>query len=258
MSEGNTKVVEIRGARDIDRLDEIGERKKFFQHSLDLFLLMLENEPKNVSAWGHIGLLLYELGRFDEGLDYFRKITDDEPDNSVAHDAMGFINMERGNFREAAASFEKVLSLNPGRFDVAVDLALSLYHIGEYDRAKGLIKGGSDGEIGTKEYFLLGKIAGAKGEEKGWKTPHYEKALKCYSPPEGPVREAVFATLNEMRGIIYLESGKMREAKGAFLEAAERASQTDPDRMILSGTDLTYKVRAKFISGIRELIYRIY
>ena len=234
----------------IRQLDEVIERKKFYQKSLDLFLLMIKKEPKNPPAWGHIGLLLYELGRFDESLKYFAMITDDDPKNTISWDAQGFINMETGDFNKATACFKKVIDIDPKRLDVASDLALCLYHIGELEDAKRLLSDYVKKRAGTKEYFILGRID-EKIERDG--TENFKKSIEAYEPPEGPVREAIYASLNEMRGIIFSKLGDHENAKAAFSEAGERASMTDPDRMILSGHDLTYKVRADFIAEVKML-----
>lgn len=234
----------------IRRLDEVLERKKFYQKSLDLFLLIIKKEPKNPPAWGHIGLLLYELGRLDESLKYFAMITGDDPKNAVSWDAQGFINMEMGNFKKAAGFFEKVIEIDPKRLDVASDLALCLYHEGKFDEAGRLLFNVVKKKGGTKEYFILGRIDEKKGLDC---SENFKRSIETYQAPEGPVREAIYASLNEMRGIAFLKLKDHNDVKEAFIEAGERASLTDSDRMILSGFDLTYKVRADFISEVREL-----
>ncbi len=246
--------------------DEYEERKKFYKNSLDLFLLMIKQEPKNPPAWGHIGLLLYELGRFDESLEYFAKINDTEPDNAVALDARGFVEMERGDFAAAASHFKKVIQLSPKRSDVASDLALCLYHLKRFDDLKAILEKSVGKKMGVKEHYLLGKTADAEGEES---ADHYRRSLELYQPPSGPVREAQYATLNAMRGVAYslLKDKPPQESKipigaidtmGAFLEATRRASFTDPDRMILSAFDLTFKTRGDFIKEIKDYIGKLH
>ncbi len=234
----------------IRHLDEVFERKKFYQKSLDLFLLMIKKEPKNPPAWGHIGLLLYELGRHNESLKYFAMITDDDPKNAVSWDAQGFINMEIGNFKKAAACFKKVIEIDPKRSDVASDLALCLYHEGELDDAERLLSDCVKKRTGTKEYFILGRIDEQRGSDP---SENFKRSIESYQAPEGPAREAIYASLNQMRGIIFSKLNDNTNTKDAFIEAGERASMTDPDRMILSGFDLTYKVRADFIFEVKGL-----
>ncbi len=242
--------------------DEFEERKKFYKRSLDFFLLMIKQEPKNPPAWGHIGLLLYELGRFDESLGYFAKINDIEPDNAVALDARGFVEMERGTFAAAAIHFEKVIQLSPKRHDVAADLALCLYHLKRFDDLKAILGESVGKKMGVKEYYLLGKTADAESEKS---AGHYRKSLELYQPPSGPVREAQYATLNAMRGAVYslLKDEPPHETKtsmGAtlpFMEAARRANLTDPDRMILSAFDLTFKTRGDFIKEIKDFVGKL-
>jgi tetratricopeptide (TPR) repeat protein len=234
----------------IRQLDEVIERKKFYQKSLDLFLLMIEKEPKNPPAWGHIGLLLYELGRFDESLKYFAMITDDDPKNTISWDAQGFINMETGDFVKAAACFKRVIEIDTKRVDVASDLSLCLYHVGELDDAERILCDYLKKRSGTKEYFILGRIDEKRG---GDGIENFKKSIDSYNCPDGPVREAIYASLNQIMGIIFSKLGDNKNAKAALTEAGERASLTDPDRMILSGLDLTYKVRADFIAEVKGL-----
>ncbi|MBN1572450.1 MAG: tetratricopeptide repeat protein [Deltaproteobacteria bacterium] len=238
--------------------DEFMERKEFYKRSLDLFLLMIEAQPVNPPAWGHIGLLLYELGRFDKSLGYFAMINEVEPNNAVALDARGFIEMERGNFKSAVSHFERVVEISPKRHDVASDLALCLYHVGRYDDLRSLLDASVGKMMGVKEYFLLGKSADALGEES---SAHYKKCIDLYTAPAGPVREAQYACLNAMRGAALSMTGdgkdKSGEVKKAFMEAARRAGLTDPDRMILSAFDLTFKARGKFIREIKDHISRL-
>jgi tetratricopeptide (TPR) repeat protein len=237
--------------RDVPDVSEVAERKEFYRRSLDLFLMMIKKEPVNVPAWGHCGLLLYELGRYDESLAYFRTIIDHEPDNTVAWDAQGFILMERADFHRAAAAFGKVLELSPKREDVAADTALCLYQTGRYDQAERVLKDRVGKKMGTKEHYLMGRIAEKAG---GDPDPHFERALAAYRNPEGPVREGVFATLAAMRGIIHTRARTMDRARDALIEAGDRASLTDPDRMILSALGLTFKVRAAFVREVKELL----
>ena len=146
--------------------------------------------------------------------------------------------------------------LSPKRSDVASDLALCLYHVGRYDDLKSLLEKSVGKIMGVKEYFLLGKTADALGGES---SGHYRKCLDLYTPPDGPVREAQYASFNAMRGValsIINDAGKDEngDVKKAFMEAARRAGLTDPDRMILSAFDLTFKARGKFIAEIKEHI----
>jgi tetratricopeptide (TPR) repeat protein len=238
----------LRDARDPD---EVVRRKEFYRRSLELFLIMIEKEPANVPAWGHCGLLLYELGRFDESLDYFRMIIDHEPENGVAWDASGFIRMERGDFAGAAEAFGRVLALSPKRTDVAADLALCLFHAGRHEEAVEVLTGRVGKLMGTKEHYLMGAIDRAAGRDPG---PHFERALETYRRPEGPVREGIFATQAAMRGVIYSRRGEAEQARDVLIEAGDRASLTDPDRMILSAVDLTFKVRGAFIREVKGLL----
>jgi tetratricopeptide (TPR) repeat protein len=241
--------------------DEHEERKKFYKNSLDLFLLMIKQEPKNPPAWGHIGLLLYELGRFDESLEYFAKINDIEPDNAVALDARGFVEMERGDFAAAASHFEKVIQLSPKRHDVAADLALCLYHLKRFDDLKAILEKSVGKKMGVKEHYLLGKTADAEGEES---ADHYRRSLELYQSPSGPVREAQYATLNAMRGVAYSllnDEPPHQDTKllmDPLVEATRRANLTDPDRMILSAFDLTFKTRGDFIKEIKDYIGKLH
>lgn len=212
---------------------------------------MIANEPINIPAWGHCGLLLYELGRFDESLAYFRKIIDHEPDNSVAWDAQGFIMMERAEFRGAAEAFEKVLELSPKRTDVAADRALCLFHTARYADSREILTGRVGKVMGTKEHYLMGMIARETAEDP---APHFERALAAYRIPGGPVRQGVFATLAAMRGVIFTRMGEVDQAREALIEAGDRASLTDPDRMILSAADLIFKMRGAFIREIKGLL----
>jgi hypothetical protein len=244
-------ITSLREARDPD---EVARRKEFYRRSLELFLIMIEKEPVNVPAWGHCGLLLYELGRFDESLDYFRMIIDHEPENGVAWDASGFIRMERGDFAGAADAFGRVLTLFPKRADVAADLALCLFHAGRHAEAAEVLTGRVGKLMGTREHYLMGVIEREAGRDP---DPHFERALETYRRPEGPVREGIFATQAAMRGVIYTRMGKSGEARDVLIEAGDRASLTDPDRMILSAVDLTFKVRGAFIREVRGLLQKI-
>jgi tetratricopeptide (TPR) repeat protein len=234
----------------ICRTDEHTHRTAFFQRSLDYFMKMLEHEPENPPAWGHAGLLLYELGRTDESIAYFNKIIARDPDNAVAHDAVGFIEMERGRCAEAARHFEAALSRKPDRIDIAFDLALCLMNTHRVDESLGLIESIPEGDRDVRAWFLLGKAEGAKGRDP---LPPYRRGLSVYQAPDGPVREAVYAAKCQMRGIMHQALGEWNLAVDAFLEAGMRAARTDPNRMILSGDTLEYLARKDFIDRARGL-----
>jgi tetratricopeptide (TPR) repeat protein len=244
-------IAAIPSLRDVADPDEVARRKEFYRRSLDLFLIMIDREPVNVPAWGHCGLLLYELGRFDESLAYFQTIIDHEPENGVAWDAQGFIRMERGDFGGAAEAFGRVLDLFPKRSDVAGDLGLCLFHTGKHAQAVEALTGRVGKSMGTREHYLMGVIAEAAGRDP---SPHFGRALSAYRRPEGPVREGIFATLAAMRGSILSRMGKTDESRAALIEAGDRASLTDPDRMILSAVDLTFRVRGAFIREVKGLL----
>ncbi len=237
--------------RDVPDPDEVGQRKEFYRRSLDLFLLMIRKDPVNVPAWGHCGLLLYELGRFDESLGYFQTIVDHEPDNGVAWDALGFIRMERGDFRGTAEAFGRVIELSPKRADVAADLALCLYREGKHEDAARVLSERVGKLMGIREHYLMGRIAEARREPP---DQHFERALASYRVPDGAVREGICATQAAIRGVILMRAGKGDEARAALAEAGERASLTDPDRMILSAADLTFKARREFIDEVKLLL----
>jgi tetratricopeptide (TPR) repeat protein len=169
----------------------------------------------------------------------------------VAWDAQGFIMMEQADFAGAAGAFEKVLELSPKRTDVAADMALCLFHTGSYDKAAKALTERVGKMMGTKEHFLMGRIAQETAEDP---APHFKRALDEYRIPGGPVRQGVFATLAAMRGLIFTRMGQIDQAREVLVEAGERASLTDPDRMILSAADLVFKVRATFIQEIKELL----
>jgi tetratricopeptide (TPR) repeat protein len=231
--------------------DELTQRKEFYRTALAFFHLMIEKTPHNPPAWGHIGLLLYELGRYDESIRYFTMITDHDPENSVAWDARGFIHLQRGDFPTAAACFEEVIRISPKRLDVVSDLTLCRYHEGKLDEAKTLMTKRIGKKMGTKEHFLYAKIA---LREKKDPSSHFQNAIDSYEAPDGPVREGVYATANAMRAIAYFERRDEKKGEDALCEAGERASNTDPDRMILSAVDLRYKIRREFITELKQLL----
>jgi len=232
------------------RTDEHPGRTAFFQRSLDYFLKMMEQEPENPPAWGHAGLLLYELGRIDESIEYFNKILERDPDNAVAHDAVGFIEMERSRFIDATRHFEAALSTKPERTDIVFDLALCLMHTDRVEESRRLIESIPEKERDIRAWFLLGNARAAAGTNPG---DQYRRGLAVYQPPDGPVREAIYAAKCQMRGIMCAAFGEHPEAHEAFLEAGMRAARTDPNRMILSGDCLRYLARNEFIERTRML-----
>jgi len=234
----------------ICKTDEHAHRMAFFQRSLDYFMKMLEHEPENPPAWGHAGLLLYELGRTDESIEYFNRIIIHDPNNGVAHDAVGFIEMERGRYAEAVRHFETALSQNLERIDIAFDLALCLMNTHQPEKSLRLIESIPEEDRDIRVWFLLGKAHIASGRDP---LPPYRRGLSAYQTPDGPVREAVYAAKCQMRGNIYYALGDKNRAIDALLEAGMRAARTDPNRMILSGDSLEYLVRNNFIDRTRAL-----
>lgn len=234
----------------VSATDEHARRMAFFRRSLDYFMKMLEHEPENPPAWGHAGLLLYELERTDESIAYFNKILTRDPDNPVAHDAVGFIEMERGRHAEAARHFEAALSKNRERIDIAFDLALCLMNTHRPEESLHLIESIPEEDRDIRAWFLLGKVESGLGRDP---LPPYRRGLSIYQSPEGPVRESVYAAKCQMRGIMYRALGETHRGNEAFWEAGMRAARTDPNRMILSGDSLEYLVRSDFIDRTRSL-----
>ncbi len=74
-----------------------------------------EIEPAEVTAWGHLGELLTEQGRFEEAVVMFRRTTELEPQQARGWTELGMTCLDLGRPAEAEAALERALAIEESR-----------------------------------------------------------------------------------------------------------------------------------------------
>jgi protein O-GlcNAc transferase len=83
------------------------------QKAEHIFRDILEGQPNNVSALHFIGVIYYQLKKYDAAIKYIKKALQFGPDYVDAYNNLGSILLEIGRLDEAVDCFKKAIELHP-------------------------------------------------------------------------------------------------------------------------------------------------
>ncbi|MYC69347.1 MAG: tetratricopeptide repeat protein [Gemmatimonadetes bacterium] len=171
--------------------------------------------PQARYAHRHLGIVLYEQGRYEEALDAYRVAAAQLPDYDKIHVNLGMVLKELSRFEEAETYFRRAISLNPQTENTYHRLGNVLYEQGRYEEALeathiAIKQAPNSSEIHTN----LGAILKALGRFEEAET-HFRRAI-ALDPQVGD------AYLN--LGTALYEQSRYEEALEATRIAVEQAS----------------------------------
>jgi len=79
---------------------------------------VLKNDTKNVDAWIHKGLALYELGEYEKAIECCDSVLEINPKNSVAWYNKACFESMLGNVDNAISYLKKAIELNKSWIEV--------------------------------------------------------------------------------------------------------------------------------------------
>src|SRR5439155_888871 len=198
-----------------------------FQLSLEAYRQVLQTEPASAAAWNGIGLVLVELKRFPDARNAFVRAVEADPDHAGAHYNLSFTLSNLGDYDGALRATKRALELDP--YYVSQKFARALHP----QRADALL-----GEV--KALLALGgarvEEARALAEQLLALTPDDVEALVAVAKgraaagdaagaltalQQAQTRAPARADLHKLQGDVALKVGDKRGALAAYRAALE-------------------------------------
>ena len=183
--------------------------KTFCRHIIAL-------NPQALNAHRHLGMALYEQGRYEEALGPAHIAVNQRPNYSKTHITLGNVLSALGRFEQAETHLRRAIALNPEAHKAHLSLGNVLYKQGRYaealDAAQVAIE--QDPEF-SEAHSNLGAILSALGRFEQAET-HLRRAI-ALNPAGRDAHHNLGAALHKQ--------GRYAEA----LEAAQVAVEQDPE-----------------------------
>ena len=113
-------------------LKELGKYQEAGLH----FRKSIDINPADDKSYTNLGGILKELGKYQEAEYYVKKAIEINPNNAIAYSNLGSILIKLGYLKEAEISISKAIKLNPNLADAHSTLTLILIDYGRLNEAK--------------------------------------------------------------------------------------------------------------------------
>ena len=97
---------------------------------------IVKEVPGNAYAWHLLGLLAYQVRRWDEALDCYRRALRLRPDLAEVHNSQGAALIGCGRWEEALQSIQQSLRLQPNNADAHHNQGIILQQLGRWQEAE--------------------------------------------------------------------------------------------------------------------------
>jgi tetratricopeptide (TPR) repeat protein len=196
---------------------------KFWQRSLEL-------DPSRADANDSLGNALLLRDEYEKAEEYFRKALAIDPGLATANARLASTLIHQGKMREAASILEKALSLNADGHRL---LGEAYQNLAEFEKAKAsYMKAVALNSDLTEAYYGLSKVLNRLGErEQADKYFQTFSVLRERAEERGRQVRANYDTMTITKksvaqthtdvGRVYVTAGRLREAEGLWLKAAE-------------------------------------
>ena len=183
------------------------------QAAEELYLQIVQADPRNADAWHFLGLLARQVGRLDLAAENIRQSLVLSPDSAPAHFNLANILREQGLLEQAAVSYRRALDLKPDFAEAHGGLGSILHQRGDWAAAEVSfrealrLRPNSPGAHGN-----LGNVLKEQGRLED-AAARYRVALSL--APNSAEAHCIL-------GSILQEQGKLEEAKSSYEEALRR------------------------------------
>jgi tetratricopeptide (TPR) repeat protein len=196
---------------------------KFWRRSLEL-------DPSRADANDSLGNALLLRDEYENAEEYFRKALAIDPGLATANARLASTLIHQGKMREAASILEKPRSLNPEGHRL---LGEAYQNLGEFEKAKAsYMKAVALNSDLTEAYYGLSRVLNRLGErEQADKYFQTFSVLRERADERGRQVRANYDTMaitqksvaqtHTDAGRVYVKAGRLREAEGLWLKAAE-------------------------------------
>ncbi len=102
--------------------------KNFYNETLKI-------NPNYVDAHNNLGILMTQLGEYQNAKNCYEKVILIEPNNTVAYNNLGFVLKELGEYQKAQTCYEKAIKIFPNNVDALNNLGIILNKNQEHQKA---------------------------------------------------------------------------------------------------------------------------
>lgn len=111
------------------------EARKYFE-------VALEKKPQEKSYLQHIGIIDYNLKKYDDAISSLEKVLDSDENNFFVLNVLGNVYRDKGDLVKAREYYQKSTISNPTFISPYVNLVMILNDEGKTEEAKNVIKRG--------------------------------------------------------------------------------------------------------------------
>ena len=185
----------------IHTLDELTKRGVYFMHignlkkALEIFEIILDVNPKNISALNNKGIILHQYGDYENSLNCYKSAIKENPSISIPYLCAGALLDMLKKYDEALEYYSKAIKLEPNNIITMYNIVHSLKPLERFDEALDWAKKAL--EIDPK-FYLMSIIKGTiHAQLKEYKEARecFEKALE--SEPDYEIAKKNLESLNE-------------------------------------------------------------
>lgn len=177
------------------------------------FLVVIPATSTDWKEEYHNGIVLYNLGQYEEALHEFNTALEINPDYAKLWDMKGYSLQNLGKTTDAIEAYNKSLEINPNNAQVWNTKGSALYDLGQYEEA--LIAYNTAIEIDPNHHSRFWYNKGNTLQKLG----QYEEAITAYNKSLEIYPENADVWIN--KGDALKISGKIEEAIAAYNKALE-------------------------------------
>lgn len=100
-----------------------------------VFQEILKVQPSNCKVMTFLGLISFQLKKYDSSIDFYRKALQFAPSNPELYYNLGIVFQGKGQLDEAVIAYQKALQINPNLADTCYNLGTVLQDKGRLDEA---------------------------------------------------------------------------------------------------------------------------
>ncbi len=167
-------------------LAQVHEQEGQFKKAGDMYRELHEQDPDNAFVCHHLGVVLIQLGRDEEGRLMIEQANLLQPDSPEILNDLGYAYLLSGDIEQAESILRDAYELNPDDERTMSNLALAVGYGGRYDEALSLYR---ETMTDAEAYANLGYIAVQRGE--GPKALHYYNKALDLDPQLKPAAQAL-------------------------------------------------------------------
>lgn len=185
--------------------------KNHFEEALDIFDMLLQDDPQNaellekagfalqksgayrkaisyyrqieltdtprVWVWKNLGYCYRKLENYKEALDSYKQVSMLKPDDLATESMIGFCHLKLGDYKTALDQYFKLEYMNPGNQHILRPIAWCNFALGELKKSDKYFRKVFESEPGYYDYVNYGHVLWALGKRKE-AIEHYIQSLR--------------------------------------------------------------------------------